>query len=507
MKLRKKVLASLLSVAMVATVFAGCGTETQTTEEAQSTNETGTSSEKAEETSEVVNLHMYVNSNITPDLDKVGDAISEITKEKIGATITLHEFGPGEYTEKMPMLIASDEPMDIGFDAGWMTYVQNSKAKAYLDIKDMLDTVPALKEFVPEELWEAATVDGGIYGVPNYKEIGEAWVAKIDKTVVDEMGFDLSGIKKLEDFEPMLEYVQKNMPERALLMVANNPGHLNVDAAYYFDTILAGDHPIAVVDKEEGKTVQSFFETERYQEFIKLMRDWYLKGYICEDALTRDNFDEYTKASHNMGIEFSQYAPQAEASYSAYYGSEVSIAYASPVTITNNSATGSMCCIYAKSEHPEEALKFLELLNTDTEIKDLLTYGIEGVHYTLNEDGKIVKTPEQYEMYDAQNWATGSIFTATLLEGESDTKYEEYQAFNDMAVPAVNLGFQPETDSIADKIAAVNNVVAEYNPVLAFGTVEPDEVYPQFVEALKAAGIDDIISELQRQFDEWQATK
>ncbi|MDO7202915.1 hypothetical protein Q5M85_00140 [Paraclostridium bifermentans] len=48
-----------------------------------------------------------------------------------------------------------------------------------------------------------------------------------------------------------------------------------------------------------------------------------------------------------------------------------------PLTI-NNSVTGSVMSISATSQHPDEALKFLNLLNTDEYLRNLIDRGIEG---------------------------------------------------------------------------------------------------------------------------------
>ena len=55
--------------------------------------------------------------------------------------------------------------------------------------------------------------------------------------------------------------------------------------------------------------------------------------------------------------------------------------------IDNTSVQGAMMAISANSAHPVEAMKFLNLLNTDPYVMTLLNYGVEGVHYNLNAEG------------------------------------------------------------------------------------------------------------------------
>ena len=54
-----------------------------------------------------------------------------------------------------------------------------------------------------------------------------------------------------------------------------------------------------------------------------------------------------------------------------------------------------------------------------------------------------------------------------------------------------------------NEIAAVSNVVDQYNKVLTYGDVDPAVEYPKFIDALKTAGIDKIVADFQAQADEW----
>ena len=58
-----------------------------------------------------------------------------------------------------------------------------------------------------------------------------------------------------------------------------------------------------------------------------------------------------------------------------------------------------------------------------------------------------------------------------------------------------------------NEAAAVSNVVDQYLKPLTYGDVDPDELYPQFIEALKTAGIDKIIADYQQQANDWLAGK
>ena len=52
------------------------------------------------------------------------------------------------------------------------------------------------------------------------------------------------------------------------------------------------------------------------------------------------------------------------------------------------------------------------------------------------------------------------------------------------------------------KIRVLSAVVAQYVPTLESGSVDLEMYYPQFIQALKAAGIDTVLAEKQAQFNE-----
>ena len=85
--------------------------------------------------------------------------------------------------------------------------------------------------------------------------------------------------------------------------------------------------------------------------------------------------------------------------------------------------------------------------------------------------------------------------------------YELLQEDNKNAIKSTALGFTPDFSPVSDQYAACANVIAQYYVPLINAVVDIDETLPVFQQALRDAGIEDIIAEEQRQFDEWLAAK
>jgi putative aldouronate transport system substrate-binding protein len=86
-------------------------------------------------------------------------------------------------------------------------------------------------------------------------------------------------------------------------------------------------------------------------------------------------------------------------------------------------------------------------------------------------------------------------------ETGSNGEYGKY-LFESAAIPPL-YGFIPDSTNVMNETTAVSNVVEQYVDNLTYGNVDPDTVYPEFLQALKDAGIDKIIAEYQAQADAW----
>lgn len=474
-KKMKKTAAFVMAAAMMS--MTGCGTD-----QAKSTKENG---EK---------LRVFFMDAKTPDVDMVAEKVSEITREKIGVDVEFIMLD--DYSTKLPMMIATDEPMDICWTDS-NNFAERVRKGAYADLTELLDDVPKLKELLPEDFWKGVSVDGHIYAIPTKKEMAEQWVCYAEEEFLkqNDIEIDKDKVYSLKELEPILEKLKETGTRNGFEIGAKGR-HDPMHRINYFD-VVQGDF---VADKETGK-IDNYYMTKQYEEYVRLMRDWYNKGYIASDVATRNGYDT---DSSKKGITYVSYAPYNEVQATKYNDNKpLTPIKMTPAVITNQSTCGSAFAVLEKSKNKEKAMKFLELWNTDPEVKNLITHGIEGVHYNLV-DGKVEKVEGATSKYLNQNWASGNVFISTLYVGEPDDKWEKYEEFNLSAEEASTLGFVPETRSVNDKILACQGVAAEFAGLLSCGAVDPDEYLPKLRKSLEDAGVNDVSAELQKQYDEWK---
>ncbi|MNZ65888.1 hypothetical protein D3C78_840890 [compost metagenome] len=160
-----------------------------------------------------------------------------------------------------------------------------------------------------------------------------------------------------------------------------------------------------------------------------------------------------------------------------------------------------MLAISTTSQAPELAMMFINLLHTDLYLNNLLNFGIEGKHY-MKVDDHIIRSTEQTENYNlGASWMFGNQFLNYVWDTEKPDKWEQFYSFNQNAAISPGLGFVFESDSVRSEVAAVVNVNRQYQAALETGSVDIDKVLPEYVAKLKAAGIESIIKEKQKQFD------
>ena len=76
---------------------------------------------------------------------------------------------------------------------------------------------------------------------------------------------------------------------------------------------------------------------------------------------------------------------------------------------------------------------------------------------------------------------------------------EQVMKLNEEARKSCAYGFTYDGTALANELAALDNVKGQYIDALNTGSVNPDEVLPQFLADLKAAGLDKVMESKQQQ--------
>ncbi|MCK8487281.1 ABC transporter substrate-binding protein [Paenibacillus sp. MBLB2552] len=481
------VLATLMALVLV---LSACGGN----KNAESNN--GSAAGNSEET---VNLIWYTIGTPQKDVDRVMEEVSKYTKEKINATITMKMIDWGDYTQKMQVNVASGEPMDIVFtSAGGFDYVQNARKGAFLEIDDLLEKYGQdLKNAIDPAFLEGSKVDGHNYGIPANKELPQQEVWRFNKTLADKYNVDITSSRSLESIEPLLKTIKENEPGvTPFAMDKNYVPYVPYD--YVIQNL-----PMAVkLDTTDYKIV-NILETPEMQAALNQMHKYYQAGYVAPEAATTGSTSDLM-TSGQWFMDRAQTQPLADNLWSASYGYPVVSTPASDAIITNTSVQGSIMAISANSEHPEKAMEFLNLLNTDPVLRNMVDSGIEGVHYNKLDDTHYENLAES-KNYDMPSYSLGNNMLLYLNPNDADDKWEQFKKFNAEGVNSPILSFNFDSTKVATEMAAVQNVKEQFWSSLMTGTVDPADYLPKAIEKFKEAGLDKVIAEAQAQLDAWRA--
>jgi putative aldouronate transport system substrate-binding protein len=101
----------------------------------------------------------------------------------------------------------------------------------------------------------------------------------------------------------------------------------------------------------------------------------------------------------------------------------------------------------------------------------------------------------------------GNQLLSYVWDNDDPDVYTKLGAFNKAAKRSKAMGFSFTVDSIKSEVAAVKNVKDQYKIGLEDGALDPVKNLPVLIEKMKAAGMDKIIAEKQKQLDEWAKNK
>lgn len=243
-------------------------------------------------------------------------------------------------------------------------------------------------------------------------------------------------------------------------------------------------------DDQERKVV-SVFESEEIMANLNLLHKWYNDGLINADAATLAE----------AGSELPFYVAQGWAGAWTYTkdGKSVTgttVPFIGPIS-SSGTIMGSMNGVYAGARNPEKVLEFLQLVNTDSKLRDMICYGEEGVNFEYV-DGLVEQNNEKPWPWARYTQGNHAILTPTTANPDL---FSGIAWVNDNAVPSVLMGFNLDRSKIEDELAQIKATYEKYQSEMLTGTADPAEIVPAMMDELKAVGFDEVMAEVQRQID------
>ena len=460
-------------------------------------------------------------SQIPNDLKMVEDEINKISREKINVVIDLQCFTIGDFQQQVNLMITSGEQIDLmsTIPLGSAQFTAMCSQNQFEPLDELLEEYgQGIIETVGTELLASTTAKGHIYGVPSYNNKAQDTYFCIRTDIMEKYGLEdkVKGIKSVEDITEILETIKGDDSFVAPIggkqtTFTNSYGFLydTVDDPLMFDSLGAASLRLAGVAVDQDKTqVINLYEQEAYARLLDIIRDWYNKGLIYKDSATYSESSPALVTNNVIACYFCDSELGVEVSQSLATGCDITCVKVLDGIIDSGRMRQFVWGIPTVAKEPEAAMKFMDLMYTNADIVNLLTWGIEGVHYEAKADGTIglpegVTSENSGYYLGGLDFLFGNTFLAKVWEGNDPNLRQNAKAAMDSHRVSPLVGFSIDTSQLENEITAISNAVSEYRYSLECGIFDPADSLKEFREKLKSCGADKYIEEVQRQLDEY----
>lgn len=487
----KKIMSGMLAVTMSAALFSGCAQK------------------KTEEDNEVVWYMPKAIENMG-DQKLVEDEVNKLLADKVDVKLKMRLIDAGSYDEKMNVIISSGEEFDICFTTSWTnSYLKNIQRNAFMDISAVLEEYgKAILEKSDARVLEALKSDGKLFAIPSQIPIVVPNSRVIKADLAQKYNFDYKNAQDIKSLEPFLEQIKTNEPGITPILVTGNSAELAwaLSDRYNDDSI-----PGLRYDQETDEFIK-YYDIPEVQDYYRTINDYYKKGYIAKDAMSKTDYMSEAKSGKYAVLNGTGAYTEDGSKSAATYGFGCAETNLGSGAITTPGVMTAMNAISTNCKKPEKAIQLLNAIWEDPQISNLLAYGIEGIHYTVDTSREDIFSVIPNSGKE-QTWALWHNFIGPLWD-QWDSPWnrvealEEMKAANDTAETSEVFGFIFDSEPVKTEFAQVSAVIEEIKPVLITGSMPDFDEYMSVAnKKLTDAKLDVLLEEANRQLDEWRKTK
>ena len=438
--------------------------------------------------------------------DKVTQALVEKLKAD-GLDLNLEfTFVPAnDYATKQSLIASSGEDMDVTW-----THISSIKPqiaqKMFAPLDDALKAYgPELIKNTPDYVFKEVTTQGSIYAIPRVVPSAENdWVVSIRGDLREKYG--VPEIKTLADFEAYAEALYKNEKQMTPIWLQSPRELYRVyNPTYYFPT--KGVY-IDLTDKD--LKVKNYYESDAYKQFCDKYYEWVQKGWATKDS-TRIDLNSNDFIAGKMGTCYGNVMfPTEKIDLLKGVSPEGKIETVNfnpdqPRYITT--ATDNLLSVFAQSQHVNESVAFIDWIRTGQENYDLMSYGVKGVNYNLEGDSISLEGISKENAYTPKSYCWTDLRFNRYSKNVPAAYIDVIKNWDKGAIQSPLLGISFDTAPYQEEVAKLQTVFDQYNKLMEHGLIKFDGKKDEMLAKAKAAGIDKIISEVQKQVDAFRAGK
>ncbi|BBI31715.1 extracellular solute-binding protein [Cohnella abietis] len=468
-----------------------------------------------EKEEEEVTLKFYFGGDKKAATDEVWGKVSDYLKAKgLNVKFNVNFIPFGDFKDKMLVMAASGDKWDLNFDGDWLSYKQMAAKGSYMALNDLLPKyAPNLnKKYQEQGTLEAATINGQIVGLPWTMKMNQRNFAGWRVDLAEKAGITRApdSIKTIEDVDALLHELKAKYPNEKLSRTPSQAIYMAreewVDLAF---------HNMGFYLNDPAIKIQALEQQPFYLEAAKMTKKWYDDRILNRDAMIdkengadqwRNGKTLFTMTSHEWAFADPGFADPS-------YKHQMSLLYPDKRYV-NRTALANVLAINRNSEHPDRVLRFLDMMETDKVLYDLVQYGIEGKTYVLK--GDVAEYPEgmQFTTSNYMEWGGQWAFWKPQFMRPNQTYPKDFWVKEaEFASIPVNVnspvdGLFIAEDNVKNEIAKRDTAYEEFGKPIEFGVVKNVESsVNDYIAKQKALGLDKIIADAQKQIDAYLAAK
>ncbi len=438
MKKGIRVASILLSTVIAASAMAGCAGK-------NATGDAPSSTPKEAENAGPTAISIFFEAP-RAGLDRANSPILKEFERRTNTKLSITEAPSGQGKEKLNLLVASGEVPDIiRIDSNLNLVNMHGTQGALQPLDEIMDKyMPNMKKAVNNDAWtKIKASDNKIYAAPNIRDTGystffirQDWLDKLN----------MKAPKNLDEYYEVLKAFTEKDPDGN--GKADTIGTSMIENMLWFELISGpfGLPQFEWVTNEDGSLIHSSVHPKMKEALafgIKLYKDGVMSREFA--TMKRAQFDEnlYNNRygaviSTTSGIVKAETNLKKKIPEAKYVAVDMPVApgikkgitaVSSVIEGTDGKSFTSYTAISKNTKNLEKVAKFLDAFYTE-EMSTLQTFGIEGVHYTM--DGKTPKfKPELSGTGTGEARTKEGLWDGYLIGGILDQKTYGWPQVND----------------------------------------------------------------------------
>lgn len=554
MKNAKKLVALLLSLALVLSLGAcggnGGGSTSSEASPSSTTEESGAAAESGDESQaetaetgefqlpivdEPTTLSYFVADDSNAAIMTTDWNDNEFYQEmerRTGVHLEFEMVSSADYQTNFNLMIASGNLADMIY-VGASYYAEGVDAAIddgyFLDLTDLVDEyMPNYEKIRTSDIqYELlSTTDSGrlgaVYELRQSKQ--GPWLGLwIRQDWLDDLGLETP--VTFDDYHEVLTAFknEKGATAPLILNFSGSDGE--------FGTMSGGLNVLNSWQLDETGKVNFGPYMDAWKEYVTIMHQWYTEGLIDPDFMATDERTaDMAKVVTGASGLFAALYTMPSVYEAASEDPNMNLAPVNPPVMNEgdeghirlrDSYTSGNTAISADSENWEVALRWLDYLYTD-EGALLANYGVEGDTFEFNEDGepeftdKILANENGWTMTQTvasylcpsagiANWSDWTRELAGVPE-KDQACYDVWSEFSDdWRLPSSVTLTQDESTERAALYADISTIVKEQTAQFISGALDIEENWDAYISALEASGMERAIEITQAAYDRYLA--